>query len=140
MMFVLDCSVTMAWCFEDEADKYAEQVLEFMKTMPAIVPELWHLEVMNVLLIGERTKRLKSSQVDLFLKLLSELTIQIDLNAGSRAFSSILNVARSHKLTSYDSVYLELAIRENIPLATLNNELRRAAKKAGVKLLDKTIE
>ena len=61
-MFILDASVTMAWCFEDEKTPYSEGVLDTLGKTQAVVPTLWQLEVANVLLVGERRQRLTQAQ------------------------------------------------------------------------------
>jgi predicted nucleic acid-binding protein len=132
--FVLDCSVTVSWFFEDEADAYAEAVADSLVSATAVVPALWHLEVANVLLVGERRKRATTAKVAQFLTLLRALPITTDGETHSRAWTDTLNLARTHGLSAYDAAYLELAVRRGLPLATLDNELKAAAKAAGVPL------
>ncbi len=133
--FVLDCSVTMAWCFEDESNKYTEGVLDTLLKGEGCVPAVWALEVANVLLVGERRKRLTTAQSLRFANLIRDLPISVDEGTAERAFGEILSLARDHSLSSYDGAYLELAIRKGLPLATQDVPLRRAAKKSGVPLL-----
>lgn len=130
--FVVDCSVVMAWCFEDEASDYADSILEKLALAEAIVPTLWSLEVANVLLAGERRKRLKEADSRRFLELLKSLPIATDTETSERAFRETLSVAREQGLSSYDAAYLELAMRNGIPLATQDQALRKAAKRCGV--------
>ncbi len=118
--FVLDCSVAMAWCFEDEAAGYADRVLKKLATREAVVPAIWPLEVANVLLVGERRKRLTKADSSRFLELLQGLPIAIDLQAASRAFGDIMSVARSLTISAYDASYVELAMRVGLHLATLD--------------------
>ncbi len=47
--FVLDVSVVMAWCFEDESTPYADAVLESLSSHSGIAPAMWPLEINNVL-------------------------------------------------------------------------------------------
>ncbi len=133
--FVLDRSVTMAWCFEDESNKYTERVLDTLVKGEGCVPAVWALEVANVLLVGEQRKRLTTAQSLRFANLIRHLPISVDEGAASRAFGEILALARDHSLSSYDASYLELAIREGLALATQDVSLKRAAKKSGVSLL-----
>ncbi|MEK6777078.1 MAG: type II toxin-antitoxin system VapC family toxin [bacterium] len=133
--FVLDCSVTMAWCFEDEADKYSEAVLDQLAEGECVVPCLWSLEVANVLVVGERNKRLTKAQSSRFVELLSDLPIHVDKNTSERALTGILPIAREHSLSSYDAAYLELSMREGLPMATQDQRLKKAAIKCGVRVL-----
>lgn len=102
--FVLDCSLTVAWFFEDEMNRYA-QAVEDSLAAAAVVPGLWPLEVANALLVRERR---------------------------CRAWQHSLHLARSHRLSVYDAAYLELALRQGLPLATLDDRLAAAATSAGV--------
>jgi len=132
--FVLDCSVTMSWCFEDEVTEYSEKILEALKNVEVYVPELWSLEISNVLLIAERKKRLSEADSAHFIELIHALPIQIDKETSSRALASIISIGREFGLTSYDAAYLELAMRKGIPLATFDKNLNHACKKSGVEI------
>ena len=133
--FVLDCSVAMAWCFEDESDGYADAVLDRLDNGTAVVPSHWPLEVANVLLDAERRGRLKEADSTRFLELLGALPIEVDSETPARAFGAILSLGREHGLSSYDAAYLELAMRESVPVASLDQPLRLAAEGSGVSLL-----
>ena len=133
--FVLDCSVTMAWCFDDEADGYADAVLDGLVDGTAVVPSLWPLEIANVLLVAERRGRLNKADSARFLELLGALPIAVDGETHGRAIGAIVLLGREHGLSSYDTAYLELAMRENVPLASLDQPLRLAAEGSGVSLL-----
>jgi predicted nucleic acid-binding protein len=131
--FVLDCSVTMAWCFEDEADPHTDAVLASLATQEAIVPNLWPLEVANVLAICERKGRITSAEIAQFLQMLGNLPIIVDSETARRAFGEVLSLARTEQLSAYDAAYLELALREGCPLATLDATLAASADKLGVR-------
>lgn len=133
--FVLDCSVVMAWCFEDEADEYADSVLYLLEATEAVVPYIWTLEVANVLLVGERKRRLTKADTVRFIKLLRELPIVVDQETPDYVFSEVLSIGRQYGLSAYDVAYLELAMREGTALATRDNGLRQAAQQCGVKLV-----
>ena len=133
--FVIDSSVVMAWCFEDETDKYADSVLDLLADSEAIVPSIWPFEIANVLLVAERRKRLTAAASLQFIKMLDELPITVDHESSDRAFSEILFIGRQQGLSSYDAAYLELAMREGTPLATRDEKLRKASEKCGVKLV-----
>jgi predicted nucleic acid-binding protein len=132
--FVLDCSVAVAWFFEDETDAYAEGIEDSLASATALVPSLWPLEVGNALLMGERRKRATEAKVTQFITLLQSLPITVDDETTARAWSETLSLARSQKLSTYDAAYLELAMRRSVPLATLDAKLRASAKAIGISL------
>src|SRR5262249_45241568 len=108
MKFVLDCSVTMAWCFEDESNTYSENILNsFQKNYIATVPSIWRLEVANVLLLSERKKRINSLTANNFKNALTTLPIDVDLLADKRVFDTVYELGRELNLTIYDATYLE---------------------------------
>ncbi len=131
--FVLDCSVAMAWCFESEADAYTDAALGVLSKGMAVVPSLWPLEIANVLLMAERHRRLSGADTARFLDLLSGLPIEVDGPPALQDLSAIVALGRQHRLTAYDAVYLHLAMREQLPLATQDRALRTAARAAGVR-------
>jgi predicted nucleic acid-binding protein len=133
--FVLDASVTLCWCFENQATPYTEAIFEMLAGGDeASVPFIWPLEVANVLVIAERRSTLTVAQVTGFLEELSAWPIHVDTLGVDRTFQQIFSTAREHNLSAYDAAYLELAIREGLPLATLDDDLREAAKAVGVKI------
>ena len=134
--FVLDGSVTMVWGFEDEADEYAEAILERMPDLQAHVPSLWPLEVANALLVGERRRRITSAETARFLAILGAFPITVDDQTVAHAWSDTMHLARAHNLSSYDAAYLELAIRLGLPLAALDGKLKTAAGAMGVPLFE----
>ena len=136
MGFVVDPSVTMAWCFEDEVDARAERALDRLRTERACVPAVWPLEVANVLIVGERRGRLTAAQSTGFLTLLRSLPITVDTAPPESVSEAVMDVARSHQLSSYDASYLELARRLALPLVAADGRLRNAAGMAGVVLLE----
>jgi predicted nucleic acid-binding protein len=135
MKFVLDNSIIMVWGFEDEGNKYAEELLELMPTATAYVPSLWPLEVANALLVGERYGRISPASSKKFLAILSNFAIVVDDETVAQAWSDTISIARSNKLSSYDACYLEMAMRLGLPLATLDKQLRTTARKLGIEIL-----
>jgi len=134
--FVLDASVTLAWCFADESTTLTEAILDLLSNgAEAITPPMWPFEVANALLVGERRKRVSVAQVTSVLQRIVTLPISVDPVRVDHAFGQVLSVARQEQLTEYDAAYLELALRESLPLATLDDRLCRAAKNAGVALV-----
>ena len=133
---VLDASVAVAWCFEDESTGLAEGVLDLLSAgTEVLAPAIWPFEVANALLMAERRKRIKVAQASAFLQRIAGLPISIDPIQPGTAFNQILSVARQNDLTEYDAAYVELALRERLPLATLDEKLRRAATRVGVTLV-----
>jgi predicted nucleic acid-binding protein len=129
---VIDCSVTMAWCFPDEADPYATAVLDHLGAQSAIVPAIWPLEVANVLVINERRGRINEEESARFIRQLEELPIEVEPASIGRAFDEILQLARRYGLTTYDAAYLELALRMRVSLCTFDRRLTAAVEQAGV--------
>lgn len=134
--FVLDGSVALAWCFSDETDPYADAIARALPDVQAVVPAIWHLEVANALLVGERRGRCDQADTARWTAFLSSLSISVDEHSGSRVFGNVLDLARSHNLSAYDASYLELAQRRGVPLATLDKPLKAAAAAAGIALFD----
>ena len=133
--FVVDCSVAMAWLFNDEATPKTAALLNRLATETALVPAWWFIEITNVLAMAEGRGRITATQSDAFIADLGKLGIDRDDEAPDRAFTYLLPLCRTHRLTSYDAIYLDLAVRRNLPLATLDDALRKTAKKLGVRLL-----
>jgi len=133
-LFVLDTSVTMSWCFDDESDPYADAVLESLGKNTALAPGIWLLEVSNVLVVAERRKRMTKADSVRFQELLRELPVQVEYATEQRIFGENLDLAREQNLSTYDAAYLDLAMRAGCPIATLDNALKEAAKRCGVAL------
>lgn len=133
-MFVLDCSVALAWCLPDESNDYADNVLDLLVEQQAIVPSLWHLEVMNVLLMAQRKNRLDIDKIPLILHTLSQLSISTDSKQINISDEEFIVFAQQHQVTSYDATYLYLAKREQIPLATLDKKMKNIACDMGLLL------
>jgi predicted nucleic acid-binding protein len=133
--FVIDASVALAWCFDDEATEATRALLDRFADAPAEVPSLWHLELANALAMGERNKRITPARASEFIALIDGLPIVIDERTPSVALSSVLELSRRERLSAYDASYLELAMRRGVPLATKDNDLARAANHMGVALL-----
>ena len=132
---VVDASVALAWCFPDESSENADSVLMKLKDQSLLVPAVWALEISNALLVGERQRRLKQPEISRFIGLLGSLSIVQESQSVSEGVINILLLARDYGLSAYDAAYLELAIRHNAALATLDRSLQKAAGKAGVLIL-----
>lgn len=136
MSFVLDNSVTMRWFFGDGKPlelAYAAKVLDAMQEAKARVPMTWGLEVANVIAKAEEKSLVTEARSGAFLEMLEDLEIEVDAATFAHALSDTLQLARRYTLSAYDASYLELALRLGLPLATLDEDLQKAAKKAGVK-------
>src|SRR5437867_389025 len=131
MPFVLDASILHDWAFEGRHPT-AERVRERLRTDSAVVPSLWWFEVRNGLVMAERRARATENQTARFLRQVSRLAITLDNSPNE---TSVLALARRHRLTVYDAAYLELALREDLPLATLDAALARAARAEAVPLI-----
>jgi predicted nucleic acid-binding protein len=134
---VIDNSIVMAWCFEDEASAYTDAIQELLVDNTAVVPAIWPLEVANVLLVAERKKRISKVDSGHFVALLSQLPIEVEPADSDRVFHDVLSLARQHQLSSYDASYLDLAIRKGVPIASLDKAIIRAAKEIKVHLIQK---
>lgn len=135
MNFVLDNSVTMRWFFGDGKPaelRYAGLVLDSLNKASAVVPVTWGLEVANVIARAEAKAIVTEARSRTFLELLEGINIEVDQATFSRSLSDTLQLARRYRLSAYDASYLELALRRSLPLATLDEDLQKAAKNAGV--------
>ncbi len=130
MPFVIDASIVAAWALRDEESSHAAEALERLRSEPALAPALLFFEVRNVLLVNERRSRLSEGQSTEFLRALSRLPIRIDRSPDE---AQLMTLARRHRLTVYDAAYLELALRERLPLVTLDARLEAAMRAAHVK-------
>jgi predicted nucleic acid-binding protein len=137
MSFVLDSSVALAWIYSEETTAPISNLLTRLEQSDAWVPQLWKLEVANVLGIGVRKGRHDAAFRDRVLADLAILPIRVDPETNQHAWSVTVRLADQHKLTVYDAAYLELAQRRRLPLATLDTELRSAASAEDIDLLGK---
>jgi len=135
MAFVLDCSMTMAWVFPDEASESTDALRESLIKDSAIVPVLWPIEVGNVLLVATRRGRITADDWPRIRDDLEALPIDVDPESCDRVLDTVLPIANEHELSVYDAMYLELALRLGMPLATLDQKLTAAGKGAGVEVL-----
>ncbi len=138
LRFVPDASVTVTWCFEDEASGWTDALLARLKSGDgATVPAHWPAEVVNTILIAIRRGRLTREKGIRFFEDLRGLPIEIDPESTESSFDRTFTLAEQYRLTIYDAAYLELAMRKALPLATLDGDLQKAARTAGVVLLEK---
>jgi len=131
---VVDASVALAWCFPDEASEYADGVLVALEGRTVIVPAVWALEITNAVLVAERRKRVKQQDVRRFVELLGGLTIIEHSQTVADTVRHVLPLARAYNLSAYDAAYLDVAVRQAAPLATLDRALQKAGRSAGLKI------
>ena len=134
MSFVLDRSVTLSWCFEGERLEATDALLTQVVESGAGAPSLWSLEILNALSMAERRRRIDADRRQRLCGFLHDLPVNIDVETASRAWAATSQLAARFKLTLYDADYLELAQRLNLPLATLDKELRVAGRALGIAL------
>jgi len=133
---VLDASVAVAWCFEDEKTPFTEGVLDLLSAgTEVLTPAIWPFEVANALLVAERRKRITVAQVTALLRRIAGLPISVEPIEARRVFEQIVSVARQQNLNEYDASYLELALRAGLPLASLDDKLEQAARLVDVRLV-----
>lgn len=133
---VIDASMTLSWCFPDEQTPLSLDVLDRLKAgEQALMPAFWSLEVLNSLLIGERRGRISQEQTQAFLRELRTLGATLDYASMEQVCGTIQTICRDHRLTPYDALYVELALRSGCPLATLDQPQRDAARSLGVECL-----
>ena len=132
MVFVLDCSVTLAWLFPDETTEATSHLRDSLIEGRAFAPALWPIEVANVLLVATRRGRVDSEEWEQLYANLEALPIEIDPVSPSRVWGKTLQLAHAHRLSVDDALYLELALRMRLPLATLDRTLSEAARLEGL--------
>ena len=135
MSLVLDGSITLAWCFQNEQTEASRAVLRKVIEDGAIVPPIWRFEVANGLQMGVRRKRIDSAFRNETLADLARLNIIVDPDCDSQAWSASVQLADQYALTVYDAAYLELAQRRRMPLASLDVALRKAGRAERVPLI-----
>jgi predicted nucleic acid-binding protein len=134
--FVVDASVGFAWVYQDQATPETDKLLNNVGAgATVIVPAFWYLEMANVLLIAQRRHRLTAVQRKAALEKLTAMQFTMDEEGTRHAFGNTSGLAEKYGLTIYDAIYLELALRRSLPLATRDEALKTAAKRCGVKAL-----
>lgn len=138
MALVLDASMALAWCFEDEWSDESDTVLRALATEEVTVPAVWSFEVSNAALRGLRRTRLTTAAFLSFLRTLETLQIRYYEPLRPGSLEDLVSLAQRHNLSAYDAAYLDLAIKLGLPLATLDGALREAASHSGVRLFSAT--
>lgn len=133
---VLDASAALAWLFAEAPQSLVSRTLDTMPDEPALVPAHWTLEVTNGLRMAVRRKRVTPDDAEAILERIAALPVSVDSETWFRGWAETWALSRQFGLTTYDAAYLELALRRGLPLATLDDDLRRAAAEVGVAVLD----
>lgn len=129
-LFVFDCSVSVAWLFEEQANDYTESALDALSKGYAVTPRWWNVEMLNVLLALERRNRLAPGKAVELLRFLQRLPIR--LRESNMSVFELHALAHRHQLTSYDALYLEAALATGLPIASRDKVLQQAAIDSGV--------
>lgn len=132
---VLDASVAISAVLEEASMEHARTILRRVAEAGALVPNLWHLEVGQTLLVAERQRRIDMTRRQKIQALLFDLPITVDAETWTRAMRDTATLAADQRLSLYDAAYLELSRRCELPLASFDADLRRAATTIGVALL-----
>jgi predicted nucleic acid-binding protein len=137
--FVLDCSITLSWFFEDEQTEDSDRVRQAIELgSEIVVPSIWPLEIINGLVVAERRKRITNYQLNGYIERIRLLPIHIDTIQLDRTLTDVLKLAEKHALSSYDASYLELSVRNSLPIATLDRKLRSAAENLEIAIFGST--
>ena len=134
-MIVLDASASLAWSFTDQRTPALLALATRVLNEGAIAPQLWPIEVAHVVLRARRRGKIAPGQDTVILSNLEALGVLIDSETVDRIWQTTIILAGKHGLTVYDATYLELAIRKQLPLATLDDELIAAARAEGLAVL-----
>lgn len=133
---VLDASLTLSWCFPDEQTDLSIKVLDLLKAgEQAVAPAFWSVEVLNALLVGEKKGRITPEQTQAFLVDIRTLDAVLDYASLEQVCGLVQTISRDHRLTPYDALYIELAMRLGCPLASLDRNQLAAARALGVECL-----
>jgi predicted nucleic acid-binding protein len=100
-----------------------------------VTPSLWRIEVANALTVALRRKRIDVAFREASLTDLAAHFVAIDPDSDRQVWSATVQLADQYRLTVYDAVYLELALRSRLPLATLDEALRAATQACSIDLL-----
>lgn len=136
MTFVIDASLAVAWCFEDEASPGTDAILDRLGREDAVAPSIWPLEIANALRSAERRGRVEERELPGLTRLLATLPVGVEETPLDRALTLVLPLARALALSADDASYVELALRRGLPLATADDQLARATVAAGAELLE----
>lgn len=130
--YVLDCSAALSWLFEDESSQPIDSLLDALPNSTAIVPDLWYIELANSLNVAIKRKRLDVKKVEQIIDRVSLLPIHVSSCTPIDVLTRVRKLAMQRGLSVYDAVYLDLALRTQLPLATLDEKLKASARAEGI--------
>lgn len=135
MDWVVDSSLALAWSLPDETSAKADRFLSRLSAQDALwVPALWWYEISNALVTAQRRRRVMEADRLGLLELFGRLQLQTDTHLNTEMMWRVQAMAQEHDLSAYDAAYLELAVRKDLGLATLDQRLMAAARDSGVRL------
>jgi len=133
---VLDSSIAVGLCFEDQIDATVLLTIEALRGCAAVVSPLWHSQIAEILLATEHRRRISAQDTQQFLDLLKTIQPEIDAEASAHLWDKTLMLAREHGINHSAACTLEIAQRRHAAIATRDRELQRAARKLGVALVE----
>lgn len=135
MPFVIDCSVALSWYFSDEINDRTQALRDQLVNESIHVPCLWPIEITNVVLAALRQNRITDDELPDLLDDLRELPDEIDRETDSMVWDESFHLAKQFNLSIYDATYMELAVRRELPIATLDKGLAKACQEADINIL-----
>lgn len=132
MAFVIDASIAAGWLLPDERTEIADALARRMQTEDAVAPDLFWHEARSLLVTAVRRNRISEAAVYISLERLATIPLR---SAGASDGVTVARLAMKHGLSAYDAAYLDLALRELLPLATLDKKLAAAAIAENVPVL-----
>lgn len=133
--WVVDTSLVLGWLLHEEMPKGVTQLREAIERAPALVPSIWRLEIGNALLVAAKRRRMSADELEWKIRMARSFPVVADFGDANRGLCGVWDVARQHGLTTYDAAYLELAMRYDYGLASLDASLNRAASAVGLPVL-----
>ncbi len=133
-MIVIDASIVAPLLIDDE-EPIPPSILDRLMTAPLLAPAHWPMETANMLCVAERRKRIDRPSRYRALRLVQRLDVSLATEALDRAWEAVSLLADRHHLTLYDAAYLDLAIRRDAALATLDIALIAAGRDAAIEVI-----
>jgi predicted nucleic acid-binding protein len=131
---VIDSSAAAAWVLPDESNDAALALFAqaCMEGESFHAPQLWAWEMGNLLITARRRNRIAPGAVEAALETLATTKVMLDPAPDLHRQAQTARLAATHDLTFYDAAYLELVLRLNGQLASLDQRLLAAAKSCGI--------
>ena len=136
MNYIFDASFVGALVIPDENKILVRKMYDQLENEDErCAPHLLWYEVTNIFKNLLRRRRFTENEVIGFFPRLAEFNIIIDAETGTEYSRRLLHLCNEYNLSSYDAAYLELAGRKKATLCTMDEKLRAAAKRYGVRVL-----